>query len=51
MKGLRIFSLLRLQIFFLAFPGLCLAQIVELKTAETQIALDAGTDAPRLVSL
>jgi hypothetical protein len=51
MNAMRIFSPLRPLIFFLLFAGLCQAQIVELRTAETLIALDAGTDAPRLVSL
>jgi hypothetical protein len=51
MNAMRIFSPLRPLTFFLLFAGLCQAQIAELRTAETLIALDAGTDAPRLVSL
>ena len=47
---MRIFSPLRLLNFFLLFSGLCRAQTAELKTAETQIALEAGAEAPRLVS-
>ena len=42
MNAMRIFFLLQLLISVLLLPQLCRAQIVELRTAETEIALEAG---------
>jgi len=51
MNAMRNLSQLRLLIFFVLFPAPCPAQTAELKTAQTQITLEAGADAPRLVRL
>jgi hypothetical protein len=51
MYAMRFFFLLQLLTFFFLFPQLCQAQTVELRTAETQIGLEADADAPRVVSL
>jgi len=45
------FFALRRRFLLLLFPTVCLAQTAELKTAQTQIVVDAGTDAPRLLGL
>ena len=51
MTGMSSLSALRLLATLLFFSTLCLAQSAEVKTADTQIVLEAGTDSPRLVSL
>src|SRR5262249_25065111 len=38
-------------IAWLLLPGACLAQTADLKTRDTQIALEAGANAPRLATL
>jgi len=44
-------SALRWLPVLLLFSTLCIAHTTELKTTDTQIVLEAGTDAPRLISL
>lgn len=51
MTGLINFSASWLLAVSMLFPALSFAQTAELKTAQTQIILEAGADTPRLVSL